>query len=454
MNLSAPFINRPVMTTFVMLTLVLAGWIAFFKLPVSDLPTIEHPHIQVNAGYIGASSEAILNLVTIPLEKELTHVKGVQEMTSTSSPGLSAISLTFDLSKNMDEAVRDVQAALNRAVPNLPTELDPRPTYELQENSQEPIMWLLLTSENSTVGELRSYAEAYIFPRLSRVEGVAQVKVYGAEKSIWLRLNPELMAARHIGFNEVIDTIRQQTTEMPLGTIQTSSKRLSIEWPKTIQKAKDLENIKIGSTEVRFKDIGEFSEKSDQDKEFHFVTADKTSMALIFGIQKVSDGNTVAIAKAARELLSSIEKELPSSIHLNIWFDKSVWIEESLVDVQWSLLFAFALVVLVIYFSLGRLSESLITSIALPLSLVGTFIIMYLAHFSLDLLSLLALTLSVGFVVDDAIVVLENIVRCQEKGGSPREASLLGSKQICFTILSMTLSLVAVFHPPALHDRH
>jgi hydrophobic/amphiphilic exporter-1 (mainly G- bacteria), HAE1 family len=447
MNLSAPFIHRPVMTTFVMLTIILAGWIAFLKLPVTDLPTIERPHIQVSAGYLGANAETVLNQVTIPLEKELTHVKGVQEISSTSSPGMTSISLTFDLNKEMNEAIRDVQAALNRAEPSLPKDLDPRPSYHLQEDSQDPILFLLLTSDDSSVGELRSYADAYIIPRLNRLEGVAQVMAFGAEKSIWLRVNPELMAARHIGFNQVIDTVQQHTQQIPLGSIQTNSKRLSIEWPGTITKGKDLENLKIGTTSVRIKDIGEISEKSDNDKEFHFVTSDKTSLALILGIQKVNDGNTVAISKEVQKVLISLKKELPPSINLNLWFDKAIWIEESLLDVQWSLFFAFVLVVLVIYFSLGRLSESLITSTALPLSLLGTFAIMYLAHFSLDLLSLLALTLSVGFVVDDAIVVLENIVRSQEKGVLPRAASLLGSKQICFTILSMTLSLVAVFIP-------
>ena len=225
MNLSAPFIRRPVMTTFLMLTLVLAGWFAFSKLPVSDLPEIEHPHIQVKAGYLGASSDTILNQVTIPLEKELTHVKGVHEMKSVSSPGFSSISLSFDLSKDMTEAVRDVQTALNRAEPHLPNDLDPRPTYELQEDSQDPIMWFLLTSDESSVGDLRSYSDAYILPRLNRLPGVAQVQVYGASKSIWLRLNPELMA-RRIGFNQVIETIRQQTSQIRLGTIQTSSKKL------------------------------------------------------------------------------------------------------------------------------------------------------------------------------------------------------------------------------------
>lgn len=447
MNLSAPFIRRPVMTIFVMLTIVVAGSMAFFKLPVSDLPTIEYPHIQVSTEYGGANSEAVLNQVTIPLEKELTHVKGVQEMTSTSYPGFSNISLSFDLSKDMQEAIREVQTALNRVDPYLPKELDSRPSYRLQQNNEESIMWIVLTSDHSSIGELRSYADAYILPRLNRLEGIAQVRVFGAGKSIQLHLNPELMALRQIGFNQVIDTVRQQTAQMPLGSIQTSSKRLSLEWPGTIKNAKDLENLRIENTSIRIKDIGEISEKSNGDAEFHFVTSDETSLALILGVQKVRDGNTVALSKAVKEALSAIKKELPPSMHINLWFDKSVWIGESLLDIQWSLLFAFILVVLVIYLSLGRLSESLITSVALPLSLIGTFAIMYLADFSLDLLSLLALTLSVGFVVDDAIVVLENIVRCQEKGVSKLEASLLGSKQICFTIFSMTLSLVAIFIP-------
>lgn len=446
MNLSAPFINRPVMTTFVMLAILLTGWMAFRQLPVSDLPPVERPEIKVSAGYTGAAPETVLNQVTIPLEKELTHVKGVLEIDSKSTAGSSEISLTFDLNKDMDEAVRDVQAALNRADPKLPRDVDPRPYYHRQEG-QDPIMYFILTSDSSNIGELRNYADAYILPRLNRIEGVAQVMTFGAAKSVWLRLNPELMAARQIGFNQVIDTVRQHTAQMPLGTIQTSSKTLALELSGTIQNAKELEDLKIGNSNVRLRDIGEVSENSAQNVEFRFVTQDQTTTALILGIQKISDANTVAISKAVQEVLKTINKELPPTIHLNLWFDKAIWIEASIVDVEWSLIFAFALVFFVIYLSLGRFSEAFIPSTALPLSILGTFSIMYLLEFNLDLLSLLALTLSVGFVVDDAIVVLENIVRHEELGASPKEASLSGSKQICFTILSMTLSLVAVFIP-------
>ncbi len=447
MNLSAPFIKRPVMTTFLILALVIAGLMAYSKLPVSDLPNIERPHIHVSAGYTGASPETMLNLVTIPLEKELIQVKGLEEISSRSSQGHSSISLSFDLDKNMDQAIRDVQSALNRAEGILPREVDPRPAYHLQEDSQEHIMYILLTSDNSNVKDLQKYADTYILPRLKRIPGVADVALFGTETSIYLRLNPELMAARQIGFDQVADTINQYTSQVPLGTIQTTNKSLPLEMTGIIKNSKELDNLKIGKTSVRIKDIGEISDKSTDMQEFHFVDGDKTTPALILGVQKINDGNTVAVSKGIQEALEVLKKELPSSIHLNLWFNKAVWIKESITDVEWSLFIAFALVIVVIYLSLGRVIEALIISVALPLSLIGTFSVMYLMDYSLDLLSLLALTLSVGFVVDDAIVVLENIVRYQEGGLSAREASLKGSDQICFTIFSMTLSLVAVFIP-------
>ncbi|MCE5317770.1 MAG: efflux RND transporter permease subunit [Parachlamydia sp.] len=443
MNLSAPFIHRPVMTIFLMLSLVLAGWLAFLHLPVSDVPSIERPLIYVSTNFTGASSETVLNQVTLPLEQELSHVKGVEEITSSSSPGHSSITLTFSLDKKMAEALHDVQSALSHAEYYLPDKV--HPTYYLQNDSHSPIQFLVLTSDHSSIADLRRYSDAYITPRLSRIEGIAKVQTYGSEKSIWLRLNPELMSARQITFNDVTEAVKQQTSELPLGIIQTGSQRLSIELPNAILNAKDLSNIRIGA--IRLKDIAEISDKSNSEKEFHFATAEKNLPALVIGIVKASDANTVAVSKAVHETLDQMKRELPPSIQIQAWFDKAVWIQQSLSDVQLSLLFAFALVVLVIYFSLGRLAESLITTLALPLSILGTFAVMYLLNFSLDLLSLLALTLSVGFVVDDAIVVLENIVRHQEKGEKPFQASLLGSKQICFTILSMTFSLVAVFIP-------
>lgn len=447
MNLSAPFINRPVMTTFVMLAIVVAGWISFLKLPVSDLPTIEQPNIEIKAGYIGASPETVLNTVTIPLEKEMTHVKGVQEMTSVSSHGVSSISLTFDVNMDMDKAIRDVQAAINRADATLPAGLNPRPYYHRQEGSQEPIIYMLMISDSVSLGDLRNYADTFVIPRLSRLEGVAQVMAFGEKSSIRIKVNPELMAARQISFGQVMDSVHQYTAKIPMGSIHTGSKTLAIELQGTVEDALQLEKIEIGETHVRLKDIAEISNQSTDGIDFYYLTADRRSSVLIMGIQKISDANTVSVSKAVREVYREILSELPQTMELNIWFDKAIWIHESIVDVEWSLLFAFLLVLVVIYLSLGRLSEALIPSIALPISLIGTFLAMYALDFSLDLLSLLALTLSVGFVVDDAIVVLENIVRHRELGSDSRKASLDGSKQICFTVVSMTVSLIAVFIP-------
>lgn len=448
MNLSAPFIFRPVMTVFVMLTIVIGGMMAYFKLPVSDLPTVDHPHITVHAGYSGASPETVLNILTLPLERELIQVKGLETMTSRSEQGYSTISLSFGLEKNMDQAIRDVQSAINRVDRHLPKEVDPRPHYLQKDEHQDPIMYLIASSDQMSYEELHNTVENYVMPRLNRIPGVADVQMYGTNQSIWLRLNPELMAMRGVDFNEVVDAIEKQTQPIPLGTMQTKSKVLPLQLAKeVITDPYELEMIAIGESGVELREIGEISTESSDAKEFHFYEGGKTSEVLILSILKISDGNATAISENVHEVLASLKKEIPSSIKLNPWFDKAVWIEASILDVEWSLIIAFVLVVLVIFLSLGRFIEALIISFALPLTIIGTFAVMYLLGYSLDLLSLLALTLSVGFVVDDAIVVLENIVRHQEEGASVREACLKGSKQICFTIVSMTLSLIAVFIP-------
>lgn len=447
MNISAPFIRRPIMTTFIMLAIVIAGLLAFRKLPVNDLPNLEQPRIGVIASYAGASPETMVNMVTKPLEKELSNVRGVKEISSTSSRGYTSINLEFDLSKNLDEAARDVQTALNRAADKLPHDLDQKPTYFKQEANNEHIMYLLLTSPTDSISSLRDYSELYIEPRFSRIEGIANVEVFGASYSIKIRLNPDLMAARKIGINQVIQAIKEKNTDIPLGAIETGTKKLSIELNGSLQDAHEFEELIIAEGPIRLKDIGSVTDRGEDNAEFHYGNKSENKLTLILGIKKASGANTVGISKAVRAALPEITKDLPASMHFELWFDKAVWIKQSITDVEWSLAFAFVLVVIVIFLSLGRLSEALIPSIALPISLIGTFIAMYLLDFSIDILSLLALTLSVGFVVDDAIVVLENIVRHNEKSSSPLQASLQGSKEICFTILSMTISLVVIFIP-------
>lgn len=447
MNLSAPFIRRPVMTTYIMIALLIAGYLAFNKLPVSDLPNIQRPEIGVTASYTGATPETMVKLVTQPLEKELINVGGVKEISSVSSQGGTHIDLKFDYDKNMSDAAREIQAALNRAQGSLPSDLDERPSYRTEAAQHDHIMYLLLTSGTMSVAELREYSDAYITPRLTRIEGVAEVETFGPPFAVKIQVNPESLAMRQIGIDEVINAIKQHNAELPLGKIKASNRDITIDLPNNFKNAKTIENIVVGKGPVYLKDVGTVTFGPESDIELRYLSKDQKKLALIMGIKKQNGANTVSISEAVRKVIPDIVTDLPPSIHLDLWFDKAIWIKESIHDVEWTLLFAFGLVVLVIFFSLGRLSEALIPSLALPMSLIGTCIAMYLLNFSLDLLSLLALTLSVGFVVDDAIVVLENIVRHNEKGETPLQASLIGSKQICFTILSMTLSLVAVFIP-------
>ncbi len=435
------------MTTFVMLSLLLAGLLSYYYLPVTDLPSITHPCISVSTEYAGADPETVLNQITIPLEKELALVKGVQEISSNSDQGRSSIKLSFASSKDINQASIDVQTALNRAEDCLPKDLEHRPTYHLREDNQEPIIYIVATSAESDVGKLRKIAENYVIPRLERIEGVAFVETFGGKKSVYLRVHPELMAARGITFDQVIEAVKQNTAYAPLGSIHTESSLLSIEMSKTITTPQDLENVHIGKNGVLLKDIGDISEKELFPHEDRLVLKESSLHALILGIQKIDEGNTVFISREVQKNLIQIQKELPKNISLMIWFDKATWIKSSLADVEWSLGLSFVLVIIVIYLSLKRLTNSLITGISLPFSLLGTLAVMYCSNFSLDLLSLLALTLSCGFVVDDAIIVLENIVRYREKGKTALESSLLGSEQICFTVLSITLSLVAVFIP-------
>lgn len=447
MNLSAPFIRRPVMTTFLMLALLIGGLFAFNRLSVSDLPNIEYPTIRVSARYPGAAAKTMVNLITIPLEKELSHVKGLKEIQSTSGRGSADISLEFEFNKNLEEASREIQAALNRAERRLPRDMEQKPSYYRQEAGQDHILFLVLTSATASIAEMHDYAELYIERRLARIEGIAHVELFGAPYSLHIRLDPEALAAHKIGLNEVVAALERNSGEIPLGAIKTGTRTLSIETSGTFTTLKELENIIIAPGPIRLKEIASVSDIPEGEEEFHYVTKQSNSLALIIGIRKQSGANTVAISKAVQQAVEEAKKELPPSLDLNIWFDKALWIQESVVDVEWSLLFAFILVVLVIFFSLGKITEALIPSLTLPFSLLITFVVMYLLDFSLDLLSLLALTLSVGFVVDDAIVVLENIVRHREKGACPLEASLQGSREICFTVLSMTLSLIAVFIP-------
>ncbi len=447
MNLSEPFIKRPVMTTLVMMAILFLGFLAFRKLPVTDLPNVDYPIITIQASYTGASPEVMAQTVAVPLEKELININGLKHLSSQSSRGFTWLNLQFELDRDINEVAQDVQAALKKAESALPPDLDRSPTYHKANEHQESIIYLVLTSSTAPLSELYDYAHARIESRVARIEGVGKVQVHGSPYAVRIQLNPELMAARALTFEEVRSAVSQAAGTMPLGVLDTPGRKFTLEVPSSLKQAVDFANLSI-TPHVRLKEIADVYDGLESEEIFHYITPQQDSLAVILGIQKQSNANAVRISSELRKLLPEMRAELPSSMQLELWFDKAMWIKEAIEDVEWSLVLAFALVIGVIFFSLGRLRDTLIAAVALPLSIIGTLIAMHLLHFNLDLLSLLALTLAMGFVIDDAIVVLENIVRLQEKEGlTPLQAALKGSKQISFTILSMTLSLVAVFIP-------
>jgi HAE1 family hydrophobic/amphiphilic exporter-1 len=447
MNLSYPFIKRPVMTTILMALILLLGIVAFKKLPVTDLPNVEYPVIMVQASYSGASPEVMARTVTTPIEKELININGIKHVTSSTSRGYTWITLLFELSRDMDDAAQDVQAALKRAEYALPSDMDQSPFYQKANAHQESIIYLVLTSNSSTLSELYDYAHTRVEQRIARMDGVGKVEVYGSPYALRIHLNPELMAARGLTFDEVRASVSQATGNIPLGVLETAGRKFTLEVPGRLKSAAEFRNLQLKG-DVRLKEIAEvFDGLESEDEVFHLITKETNDLAVILGIKKQSGANAVKISEQLKRVIPELKTELPPSMHLEVWFDKASWIKEAIEDVEWSLILSFVLVIGVIFFSLRRFRETLIAATALPLSVIGTFILMYFLDFNIDILSLLALTLAMGFVIDDAIVVLENIVRHQEKGLPPMQAALTGSKEIGFTVLSMTLSLVAVFTP-------
>lgn len=446
MNLSGLFIRRPVMTTIVMAVILLLGLIAFKKLPVTDLPNVDYPVMMVQTAYAGASPDVIARTVTTPIEKELININGIKHISSQSSRGFSWITILFELGSDLDDAAREVQAALKRAEHSLPTDLDRSPSYSKANAHQEAIIYLVLTSSSSPLSELYEYAHTRIEQRIARMEGVGKVDVHGSPYALRIQVNPALLAARGLTFDEVRSAVAQATGSPPLGVLETAGRKFTLEVPSQCTSAAEFRNLLL-KEDLRLGDVADVLDGLESEEVFHLINKDQDLSAVILGIKKQSDANAVRISKDLKRLIPEIQAELPRAMHLEIWFDKASWIMEAIEDIEWSLILSFVLVVAVIWFSLYRFRETMIAATALPLSVIGTFIVMYFLNFNIDILSLLALTLAMGFVIDDAIVVLENIVRHQEKGCARMEAALIGSREISFTVLSMTLSLVAVFIP-------
>ena len=448
MNIAAIFIRRPVMTTLVMLAIVLFGFMAYRQLPVSDLPNVDFPTIQVNASLPGASPETMASAVATPLERQFSTIAGLDSMTSSSNLGSTNVTLQFNLSRSIDAAAQDVQSAIAAAQRQLPPNMPSPPSYNKVNPADQPVFFLALTSDTMPLYELDEYGENQMAQRISTVPGVAQVQVYGSQKyAVRIQLDPQQLASRGIGIDEVVTAIKNSNVNLPTGNLNYSDRAYTIQATGQLYKSVDYRPIVVAyrnGAPVHLEDLGKVFDDVENNQTAAWF---KGKRGLILAVSKQPGTNTVEVANSVRELLPKFRADLPASVDLQVHRDRSESIRASVDDVKFTLLLTLFLVILVIFLFLRNISATVIPSLALPMSIVGTFAVMYLLDYSLDNLSLMALTLSVGFVVDDAIVMLENIVRHMEMGEAPMEAAMKGSKEIGFTIISMTISLAAVFIP-------
>jgi len=452
MNLSALFIQRPVMTTLSMLSILLFGMIGYRLLPVSDLPNVDFPTIQVSAILPGANPDTMASSVATPLEKEFSTIAGVDTMSSSSSQGATRITLQFVLSRNIDAAAQDVQAAIARTLRKLPANMPAPPSYRKVNPADQPILFLTLTSPSVPMSMLDEIGQTLIGQRVSMVDGVAQVQVYGSQKyAVRIQLDPTALAARGIGIDEVAAVINQYNVNLPLGILIGPNRTASIQANGQLVAADRYLSLIVANPNgqpVRLREIGTAIDSVENNQTAAwYVTPESIERSVFLAIQKQPGTNTVEVADAVKALLPTFKDKMPASVSLTILRDSSIPIRESVHDVQFTLLLTLILVILVIFLFIRNLSATIIPGLALPMSIVGTFAVMYLLNYSLDNLSLMALTLSVGFVVDDAIVMLENCVRHLEMGKPRKQAAFDGAKEVGFTIVSMTLSLAAVFIP-------
>jgi hydrophobic/amphiphilic exporter-1 (mainly G- bacteria), HAE1 family len=453
MSIAELFIKRPVMTTLVMLAILLFGVMAYLNLPVSDLPNVDFPTIQVSASLPGATPETMASAVAMPLEKQFSTIAGVDSMTSTSTQGNTQITLQFNLSRSLDAAAQDVQSMIAKAARDLPQDMPSPPSYQKVNPADSPILYLSLTSPTMRLSDVDEYAETLIAQRVSMVNGVAQVSVYGSQKyAVHVKLDPKALASRQIGINEVTAAIQNGNVNQPTGTLYGTHQAFVVQANGQLERAKDYAPLVVAyrnGAPVRLSDLGQVVDGVENDKtaSWYFDQQGGLRRGIVLAIQRQPGTNTVEVVDSIKKLLPTFREQMPPSVNLNTLYDRSVSIRSSVNDVKFTLFLALMLVVLVIFLFLRNLSATAIPSMALPMSIVGTFAVMYVLGYSLDNLSLMALTLCVGFVVDDAIVMLENIVRHMEMGERPMEAALKGSREIGFTILSMTLSLAAVFIP-------
>lgn len=448
MNFSELFIRRRVLTSLAMLAIVIFGVIGFTQLPVNDLPSIDFPTISVSANLPGANPDTMSNAVATPLERQFSTIAGISSMNSSSTLGSTSITLQFDLSRDIDAAAQDVQtaiAAASRLLPPMPTP----PTYKKVNPADAPILFLSLSSESLPLYQVSEYAETTVGQRLSMISGVAQVNVFGSQKyAIRVEIDPDALTARNVGLEEVRSAIEAGNVNVPVGTLYGPHSAFMLKTNGQLTEAKQFSSVVVAyknGSPVRLSDLGRIVDSVENDKVASWYNGKR---AIVLAVMRQPGTNTVQIVDQIKGVLPELRKQIPGSVNMDILYDRTNSIRASIEDVEFTLVLTVALVVGVIFVFLRNLPATVIPSLALPTSLIGTLAAMYMFGFSLNNLSLMALTLSVGFVVDDAVVVLENIVRhMEEYGKNPFQAALDATKEITFTVLSMTLSLVAVFLP-------
>jgi HAE1 family hydrophobic/amphiphilic exporter-1 len=447
-SVSEIFVKRPVMTTLVMVGILVFGIVGYRSLPVAALPNVDFPTISVSASLPGASAQTMASAVATPLEKQFSTIPAIDSMTSSSSLGSTSITLQFALNRNIDAAAQDVQAAISAALRQLPTQMTTPPTFRKVNPADSPIFYIAFTSKTLRLSTLDEFAENTLAQRISMVSGVAQVNVYGSQKyAVRIDVNPDALATRGIGIDTVASAVANGNVNLPTGTLYGPNRVYNVMVNGQMFDAAAFGDMIVSyqnGAPVRLKDIGTVYDGVQNDKGGATINGEQ---GVVLAIQKQPGTNTIQVVEDIKAILPVFQHSLPAGADLNVIYDRSQSIRESVSDVKFSLLLALALVVLVIFLFLRNLSATVIPSLALPMSIVGTFAVMYALGFSIDNLSLMALTLAVGFVVDDAIVMLENIARHMEMGKDRMTATLDGAREIGFTIVSMTLSLAAVFIP-------
>ncbi|MEO8411077.1 MAG: efflux RND transporter permease subunit, partial [Propionivibrio sp.] len=448
MNLSELCIRRPVMTVLLSLSLVIAGAVAYRHLPVAALPSYDTPVITVSAGLSGASPETMASSVATPLEKQFSTIPGIVTISSSSIQGNTDLTLEFDPGRNIDSAAVDVQAAILRAQRQLPTELTELPAYRKTNPADAPILQLAISSPSMSPADLDDFAENVIAPSLSTLNGVGQVQIYGPRKyALRVEADPKKLAARNLTLDDLAKAISVANSNSPLGVLRGPQQTLTVDSNKQLLRAADFNPIIVANPNgepVRLADVAQVQDSVESTTSGSWLN---NQSAIVLGVLKQPNANTVATVDAIRQTLPRVLQQLPSSIKVEAVNDRSVSIRDSVRDVQFTLGITAALVVMVILMFLRRFTATLIPSVTLPISLIGTLALLYVMGYSLDNISLLGLTMSIGLVVDDAIVVLENIVRHIEDGMPVVEAAIVGAREVSFTIISISLSLVAVFIP-------